>query len=167
MSLEENKAVAHRYHEEVIHNQNLDVLDEVCAPDVVWHDAPSGVPAGLEGLKGHFAQMAASISDVSSTVEDVIAEGDRVAVRFTTRFRHTGELMGIAPTGKEVEIGGIAIDRIADGRIAEMWRTADTLDVMQQSGLSKRCLQAQSLKCRSPYPNFLRRYADITIEAPF
>jgi predicted ester cyclase len=135
MSVEEDKAVARRDHEEVIHNQDLDVLDEVCASDVVWHDAPPGLPAGVEGLKGYFAQVASGLSDVSSTVEEVIGEGDKVAVRFTTRFRHTGELMGIAPTGKEVEVGGIAICHIADGKIVEMWRTADLLDVMQQLGV--------------------------------
>jgi predicted ester cyclase len=113
----------------------VDVLDEVCAPDVVWRDASPGMPAGLEGPRGYFAQMARGVSGMSSTVEDVIAELDRGAVRFTTRFRHTGELMGIAPTGKDVEVSGIGLYHIPDGWIAEIWRAVDMLEVMQQLGV--------------------------------
>ncbi len=94
---EENKAVALRYLEEAINQRNLDVLDDIFSPKFVDHTAVPGQAPGIEGLKQFFAMMRAGFPDFSASVEDLFAEGDRVAIRFTFRGTHQGEFMDISP----------------------------------------------------------------------
>jgi predicted ester cyclase len=94
---EENKAVALRYLEEAINQRNLDVLDDIFSPKFVDHTAVPGQAPGIEGLKQFFAMMRAGFPDFSASVEDLFAEGDSVAIRFTFRGTHQGEFMDISP----------------------------------------------------------------------
>ncbi len=135
MSIEENKAIELRFLEEVVNKGNLAVIDELCAANFVDHTALPGLAPDREGYKQFFAMSRSALPDFHSTLEDMIAEGDKVAERFTGRGTHKGEWMGIAPTGKQVTIQGMAIHRITDGKIVENWANMDMLGVMVQLGV--------------------------------
>ncbi len=135
MSLEENKAIELRFHEEVVNKGNLAIIDELVAANFVQHDAPPGLSADREGMKQFFAMAHSAFPDFHSTLEDMFAEGDKVVQRFTARGTHKGEWMGIAPTGKQITISGIAIHRITDGKIVEGWTSMDMLGALQQLGV--------------------------------
>ena len=133
MSTEENKDLMRRWIEGV--NQgNLEVLDELCVPDFVYHNA-SQTMQGLEAFKQVLSMYLAAIPDLHLTLEDVIAEGDRVVTRQTYRGTHQGNLMGIPPTGKHVTLTGMAITRIASGNVVEQWANNDDLGLLQQLGV--------------------------------
>jgi predicted ester cyclase len=127
MSAEEKKALIRRFYEtqEAVSGgeAEMDALDEIMAPDFVSHSklVPDQKP-GREGYKQAIAQLLASLSDIRFLVEDLVAEGDKVVSRFTVRAVHDrAELMGIAPTGREVSFKSIEIHRISGGRMAEYW----------------------------------------------
>jgi predicted ester cyclase len=125
---EENKALVRRLIKEV-EKGNLDVVDKVLAPDFVDHDLlPDQVP-DREGYKRGLSEDRAALSNFDITIEDQIAEGDKVVTRFTWRGTHDqGKIMGMAPTGKKVEVTAIFIHRIAGGKVKEEWSASDTLE---------------------------------------
>jgi steroid delta-isomerase-like uncharacterized protein len=132
---EEKKAVVRRYNELVEQywrTGDADAFDEVVASDFVHH-AP-GLPPDLEGMKQALPMFRAAFPDMRLTVEDMIAEGDKVVDRVTVRGAHEGELMGIPASGKQVEFMETHISRIADGKIVERWGEWDALGIMQQIG---------------------------------
>jgi steroid delta-isomerase-like uncharacterized protein len=131
---EENKALARRYYKDGFQTGNYDALDELLSPDLVWLSAPPGAPADREGVKSIVATFRAAFPDIRVEVVEQVAEGDIVATRTRSRGTHTGELMGVAATGKEVRVEGSAWVRIAGGRIVEMWGVADQLTMMRQIG---------------------------------
>ena len=134
MSAEENKAIARRGYE-AINRNNLDALDEVVASDITDRDPAPGQAPGLEGVKQWFSSMHTAFPDFRMDVEDMIAEGDKVVARVRMSGTHQGEFMGIDPTGNRVEISGIDILRVADGKIVEHWGNFDDLGMMQQLGV--------------------------------
>jgi predicted ester cyclase len=135
MSVEENKAAFRRIPEEVINSGNLDLADEVFAPDYVDHaPVPPGVPGGLEGFKAFFTMLRAAFPDLHYTVENVLAEGEMVAGPLTVRGTHQGEFMGIAPTGIEVTWTETHVARFENGKLVEHWGNSDDLGMMQQIG---------------------------------
>jgi len=131
----ENKALARRLVEEAFNAGRLDVTDELVASDFVGHDPslPEEV-RGPAGVKEVIAGYRAAFPDIHVTIEDQIADGDRVVTRWRATGTHKGELMGMPATGKQATVTGITIDLIADGRIAESWDNWDTLGLMQQLG---------------------------------
>src|SRR3990172_6934526 len=134
MTIEENKEIVRRY-QEACNANDLDALDGLVAKDVVSHNATPGLPPGLEGGKiAHRATLTA-FPDLHYHTEDLFAEGDRVAQRFTLHCTHKGEFMGLAPTGREVRLNGISILRLKDGVIVEPWAVQDGLALMIQLGL--------------------------------
>jgi steroid delta-isomerase-like uncharacterized protein len=129
---EENKALARRAWEVL---DNPDLIDEVYAADVVWHE-PDQEVQGIEEAKQFIGMFNTAFPDMSATVEDVIAEGDRVVTRVTLRGTHQGETEEFGPpTGRQVEGQGITIQRIEGGKIVEEWNSWDNLSLMQQLGL--------------------------------
>jgi steroid delta-isomerase-like uncharacterized protein len=134
MSIEQNKEIASRMHEEVVNQKNLSALDDCVAADVVWHEPPPGLAPGMEGFKQFFPMLYAAFPDWHATIEDVIAEGDKVVHRIKGGGTHKDEWMGIAATGKQVTPTGILIYRIDNGKIVEEWLQYDVLGVMQQLG---------------------------------
>ena len=129
---EENKALARRSWEAP---DNLDIIDEVYAPDLVWHD-PDLEIRGAEEAKQFISKYKSAFPDLSVTFEDEVAEGDKVVTRWTLRGTHQGEIEEFGPaTGRQVELKGISISRIEGGKIAEEWNSYDNLGVMQQLGL--------------------------------
>jgi steroid delta-isomerase-like uncharacterized protein len=137
VSAEEHKTLIRRFVEEAFNRGNLDVVDEVYTPDYVGHNAgdPEGV-RGPEGVKQFVDLYRGAFPDIHTTIEDMVAEGEKVAYRWTARGAHRGELMGIAPTGHQVTITGITIERIAGGKIAETWNNFDRLGMMRQLGVA-------------------------------
>jgi predicted ester cyclase len=134
MSTETNKSIVRRYVEEVQNQGNLTALDELTAPAYVNHSAPPGVPLNREGLKQLATMFREAFPDGQMTIEDMVAEADRVATRKTFRGTHRGELMGIQGTGKTVAIGLMDIARLADGKVVETWHAGDDLGLLQQIG---------------------------------
>ena len=114
---------------------NWDVIDEYIAPGYIGHD-PSQPEAirGIEGSKANFQQYIDAFAGAKITVDEQIAEGDIVATRWTGRGTHTGEISGIAPTGKDITVSGITISKLQDGKIVEEWTNWDTLGMLVQIG---------------------------------
>jgi steroid delta-isomerase-like uncharacterized protein len=129
-----NKAVVRRFVEEVQNQKNLDAFDELNAPEFVNLSAPPGVPSDREGGKMFLAGFLNAFPDSQVTVDDMIAEGDRVVTKKTFSGTHTAELNGIPPTGKRVSITYVDILRLRDGKIIEHWLSMDQLNFMQQLG---------------------------------
>jgi steroid delta-isomerase-like uncharacterized protein len=134
MSTEQNKAVARQFVEEVIGRGNNSLVDELVAPDFVDHQEFLGMPPGREGLKQVNKIMRSAFPDTSATIEDMVAEGDKVVIRWTMRATHKGEFMGMPPTGKSISVGVINIQRFAGGKIVEHWGLTDSMAMMQQLG---------------------------------
>ncbi|MGB3717447.1 MAG: ester cyclase [Candidatus Promineifilaceae bacterium] len=133
---EENKAIVRRFYEEFANQGILSVAEELVAPDFVDHNPPGpDFAPGLEGLKQVFTMFRLAFPDMILTVEDQIAEGDKVVTRLTSRGTHKGELMGVPPTGKTITIGLIDIFRVEGGQLAEHWGESDTMGMMQQLGV--------------------------------
>src|SRR5918997_6698771 len=132
---EENKAVARRAFEDHFNTGNLDLGEEIFTPDYVNHD-PSlpDFGSGPEAANQAVRLYRDAFPDARITVEDQVAEGDKVATRWSARGTHEGELMGVAPTGNRVEITGITISRIEGGKIEEDWINYDALGMLQQIG---------------------------------
>ncbi len=135
MSAEENKALTRRVMEEMFNKGNLDVADELVAPDFVDHDPsmPEDV-RGPEGFKEYVRAFRSAFSDLHIRIEDQIAEGDKVVTRWTGTGTHDGDSMGIAPTGNRGEITGMEIRRISGGKLVEGWEGYDALGLMQLMG---------------------------------
>ena len=133
---EENKALVRRYFEETWDKGNLDLIDELFTTDFVRHSptATEGEVRGQEGFESLVSMYRSALTDLRVSIEDLIAEGDRVVTRWTARGTHQGELMGNAPTGNQTTVRGILVDRISGGKIEEEWADYDTLHLMQQIG---------------------------------
>ena len=136
MSVEENKALLHRCMEEVLNKGNLDTLDQFYATDQIDHHAFPGISPGIEGMRQTYAIIHSAFANIHVTIDDMIAEGDKIVARFTATGIHKGEFMGIPPTGKEFSIMEIRIYRITDGKIVEQWGLLDESSLMQQLGVT-------------------------------
>jgi steroid delta-isomerase-like uncharacterized protein len=133
MSAEDNKAQVRRGFE-ALNERNWTAFDALCAPDFVFHNA-STTMQGLEAYKQFISMYFTAFPDSRFTIEDLIAEGDTVVVRYTARGIHQGNLMAIPPTGKQVSVTAIGIFRIADGIAVEEWVNMDDLGLLQQLGV--------------------------------
>jgi steroid delta-isomerase-like uncharacterized protein len=141
--IEPNKAIARRIVEEMFNEGRLDAADEIVTPDFIGHDPASPEPImGPEGLKRNVEGYRTAFPDVRLSIEEEIAEGDRVVTRWTARGTHQAELFGIPATGKQATVTGMTIDRIVDGRIVESWTNWDTLGLLQQLGAFPAMAQA-------------------------
>ncbi len=141
---EQNKILTRRALEEVWNRGNFAVVDELVASDFVVHaSTPANETHGPEGVKHFYAMLRQAFPDLHFTIEDQIADGDRVVTRWTARGTHTGEFQGIPPTGKQVRLTGIDIDRIANGKFVECWTNVDELGMMQQLGVLPAPAQAR------------------------
>ena len=135
MSAEQNKANARRFYEEVWNQGNLDVIDQLADPNVVGHDPVGGEIRGREALRQFVSGNRTAFPDLRITIEDQVAEGDKVVTRWSSRGTHKGDLMGIAPTGKQTRVTGISIDRYSGGKVVEDYTDWDALGLMQQLGV--------------------------------
>jgi predicted ester cyclase len=135
MAVDENKAVVRRFNEltqEFFRGGDVNGLDEVCAPDIVFHGP--GMPPDLAGMKQMVPAFRSAFPDMETVTEDLFADGDRVVDRVIVRGTHQGELMGIPPSGQRIEMEEIHIARVVDGKIVERWTQFDMLGLLQQIG---------------------------------
>jgi len=130
MSSEQNKAILRRTFGEGTSQGDLSVFDELLAPNYVNHSLPAGV-----SLKQAISMFRAGFPDLRVTIEDQMAEGDKVVTRGYSTGTHTGELQGIPPTGKQVKVPFIEITRVENGKMVESWVQSDQLGLMQQLGV--------------------------------
>jgi predicted ester cyclase len=135
MSTEQNKATMRRLYDEVINTGNLDLAGHFVATDAIEHEEFPGITQGLEGFKQFFKMFRAAFPDLHFTVEDMLAEGDKVTSRITIRGTHQREFMDMAPTGRQIQVAAIDICRFADGKMVEHWGQTDTLGMMEQLGV--------------------------------
>jgi steroid delta-isomerase-like uncharacterized protein len=132
--MEKNKQVALRFYEEVCNKHDVDLLDELAVENYDEHDPLPGQGTGRAGLKDRVNALINGL-DPHFTIEDVIAEGDKVMVRWTNSGTNSGDFLGIPATGRSFTIGGIDIYRLEGGKLAEHWHQVDMLGHMQQLGL--------------------------------
>ena len=135
MSRESNKLLAQRVWEEVWHQGQLSRIDDLFTTDFVRHDPGGRELQGTEQNRQFIGSLRAAFPDVHYTVEDQIAEGDKVVVRYRFRGTHLAAFQGMPPTGKQVTYTGILIYRIGDGKIAEQWTEFDLLGFLRQLGV--------------------------------
>jgi len=130
MTPEEHKAIVRRFFEDAWNRQNMNVIDEIFAPTVVFN----GQPIPRDALKQALAARRVAFGDIRVTVDDQVAEGDKVSTRRTWEATHHGPYRGVPATGKRVKWTQVSIVRFADGRIAEDWAVADEVGLLQQLG---------------------------------
>ena len=129
---EDNKAKMRQFYEEVVQKGNFAMLDELAAPHFVDHNPAPGQAPGAEGIKQFFTAMRAAVTGLRVSVDHVIAEGDKVVAHVSMRGKHTGELMGIPPSGKEVVMRVSDIVRIENGKAVERWGVEDMSGFVSQ-----------------------------------
>jgi steroid delta-isomerase-like uncharacterized protein len=135
MTPEESKALVQRFYDEGWNANNLDVYDELVTEDFVDHQALPGLPPGREGFKALNAMFRSAFPDVWVDVEALVAEGDKVAARWTSTGTHQGDLFGIPATGRKVNVSATVVYRVEDGRLAEGWISRDDVGMMRQLGV--------------------------------
>jgi steroid delta-isomerase-like uncharacterized protein len=134
MSIESNKAVVRRYYDEVLNNGNLGALQEIAAADYDEHDPLPGQSNGRDGLRQRVEMLRGALQP-HFTLVDLIAEDDKVVVRWTNRGAMVGPFLGMPPNGKPYAIAGIDIHLLRDGKMAEHWHVVDQLAMLQQLGM--------------------------------
>ena len=134
MTEHENTALVRRYYEEVFNRRNPDLVEQLAVEDYVEHDPFPGQGDGRDDLHARVRLILDAMNPVRFTIEDIVAEGDRVCVRWSQSATQTGAFMGLPPTGRTATFSGIDIHRLRDGRMAEHWHVVDTLSLLQQLG---------------------------------
>jgi steroid delta-isomerase-like uncharacterized protein len=134
MSTEKNKEIVRRFFEEGPSKGNLSIADKLLSPDFSIH-GPFPASPGIEGMKEIITTCRAAFEHLNVTIEDMVAEGNNVAARFTARGIHKGDFMDLPATGKPITMTGIEIFRIENGKIAEIWGEANLFGLMQQLGI--------------------------------
>ena len=130
----DNKAIMRQFWD-VWEQGNIDLLDDLLAPEYVNHTlATPDLPSGPEGVKEVVSMFRSGVPDLRVVIEDMIAEGDRVATRYALEGTHRGDLFGAAPTGRHLSIKSMTVERLSGGKIVEHWRVTDELDMMRQLG---------------------------------
>jgi len=135
MSTETNKAIARQFGEEVFNQGNTGAIDQLTASNFIEHnDLPPGLPSGREGVKAMLTMLHGAFPDFHATIDDIVAEGDRVVVRATWDGTQKGEFLGIPASGKHFTIPVIDIMRIGDSKVMEHWSVIDRLGMIEQLG---------------------------------
>jgi steroid delta-isomerase-like uncharacterized protein len=135
MAAEENKVIARRWAEEVWSKGHFGLIEELVAPEYVAHDPanPEEVRSP-EGLRRYIEAFRSAFPNMQLSVEDQVAEGEKVLTRWTARGTHRGDFFDIAPSGKRLEMVGMSMDHFSGGRFVESWENYDALGMMQQIG---------------------------------
>ena len=149
----ENKTVARRILEEAFGKGDLKVIDQCVAASHVDHDPanPPSLPNGPAGIRMIVQLYRGAFPDLRMTIEDQLADGDRVVTRWTARGTHQGNLNELAPTGRKVVVTGITIDRLIGGKIAESWTTWDQAGMLQQVGALPRARASDAGRTSQPH----------------
>ena len=132
-----NKSIAREYVQKVFNEHNPVLAKQYCTPDVKWHGGTLGTMDGIDNLIGLLTGFIAAFPDLYAKEYDIIAEGDKVAVRFVVEATHKGNLVGIEATGKKVRWDAVDVYHIKDGKIVEEWAADDMAAIMHQVGAIK------------------------------
>jgi steroid delta-isomerase-like uncharacterized protein len=135
MSVEQNKAIVRRYYDEVLNRGHLSVLDEIAAEHYVENDPFPGQGDGRSELKVRVSTLLTAFSPCAFTIEDMVAEGDRVVVRWRSSGNHSSDFLGVPATNRDYTVAGIDIHRLTGAGMAEHWHVVDQLSQLQQLGL--------------------------------
>ena len=127
-----NKALVRRFYKDVYVDWNLALVDDVVSPQFTSHDWPEGGPTGPQAFRGYYAAIRTAVPDARYEVDDLIAESDRVVVRWRLLGTHKGDFRGIAPTGRAITLKGIAIYRVAAGKLMERWVVSDLHGLLEE-----------------------------------
>jgi len=130
----ENEALLRRWFEEVWNKGRTEAVDEMMAVDAIAHGLGDTQVVGPAAFKGFHAKFKGAFPDIKISVDDILSQGDKVAVRFTIRATHQGDHLGVPATGREVSFPAMSLVRCKDGQIAEGWNLVDMLAMMQQIG---------------------------------
>ena len=138
MAPEDLRTITKRAWDEAFHKGNVNALDEIVAQDLVHHQPPMPDIKGLAAYKQMVAEMRKAFSDIKFTFDEMIAEGDASAARWTFQGTHTGQMPGspVPPTGKQVTMTGLGMARAVNGKAVEHWNYVDMLGLMQQLGIA-------------------------------
>lgn len=135
MIAEQNKALVVGFVEELFNRGNMGIVGEIFAPDFIEHEQlPPNIPNGSEGVKVLTTMLRSAFPDFKATIDDIIAEGNKVVIRMNWSGTQKGEFMGIPATGKRVSFGVIDIIRVTNGKVVEHWGQMDSMKMMQQLG---------------------------------
>jgi steroid delta-isomerase-like uncharacterized protein len=135
MSADANKAVLTRFWEEIFNDGNVDVVDEIVAEEYLNHDLVPGEAPGRAGLKQFVLYLRSAFPDLHFTIEQTVADDDKVVVRWRSKGTHKGEFMGVPGTGISTSVTGMAMHRVADGKIVEGWNNWDALGMLTAMGV--------------------------------
>ena len=127
-----NKELLRRFYKDVYVDWDMTMVDEVVSPEFTSHDWPAGFPTGPQAFRDYYDDLRKTVPDARYEVDDLIAEGDRVVVRWRLLGTHKGEFQGIAPTGRAITLKGIAIYRVENGKLMERWVVSDLFGVLEQ-----------------------------------
>ncbi len=130
----ENKALLRRMYDEVANEGRIELVDELCTEDFVEHEEFPGLSPDRDGVKKFFNLMRDAFQYLRFEVQDIIAEGDKVVGRIVIHGTHEGEFMGVQPSGNRIEVAGVDVVQVRDGRVAAHWGVTDGLAMMQQLG---------------------------------
>jgi steroid delta-isomerase-like uncharacterized protein len=134
MSGQDNKTVVRRYYEEVFNQRRTGLIDQLAVEDYIEHDPFPGQGNGCADLQARVQAILGAFSPLQFRLEDLVAEVDRVAARWSQTGTHTGAFLGIPPTGRQFTITGIGIHQLRGGRMAEHWHVVDLYGLLQQLG---------------------------------
>ncbi|WP_020574678.1 ester cyclase [Actinopolymorpha alba] len=127
-----NRSVVRRFYDEVLNHDKPEVADEIVAPDFVVHGGLPNQATGPEALKATGRMLRSGFADLRFTIDDLVAEGDRVAVRWTMEATHTGDYFGIPATGRSIDLHAIVIFRVVNGQLTELWPLVDHPSLRRQ-----------------------------------
>ena len=134
MSESANRDLVLGFVDRALNQKDLSVGDEILDGDVIFHTTGGGQVKGIDGWKGYASMFITAFPDLQFRVEDTIAEGDRVVLRWSGEGTHSGQLRDVPASGRSVKFTGIAIYRVAEGKLAELWGEIDMLGLMKQIG---------------------------------
>lgn len=127
-----NKELVGRFYKEVYGDWNMALVDEVVSPQFISHDWPKGSPTGPQGFRNFYSAIRSALPDARYEVDDLIAEDDKVVVRWRLLGTHKGDFRGIAPSGRPIALKGIAIYRVVRGKLMERWVVTDLYGVLEE-----------------------------------
>ena len=127
-----NKGLVRRFYKEVFVDWNMALVDQVVSPQFISHDWPKGGPTGPRAFRDFYSAIRYALPNARYEVDDLIAEGDRVVVRWRLIGTHQGDFLGIAPTGRAIALNGIAIYRVEGGKLMERWVVSDLHGVLEE-----------------------------------
>ncbi len=129
-----NKAQVMKFYTEVLDNKNMKMIDELIAPNAIDHQLPPGYPAGIEGVRKMLNEYLTAFPDMKNSIDYILCDSDKVAIGTTMTGTQTGAMMGMQASGKKVNVQGVDVIRLVDGKMVEHWGFAEEMKMMQQLG---------------------------------